>query len=93
MQGWAKESLLDELVRVPRHAFVRWPGTQVLERPGWMQIITPSFRRGGLNEVSFAALAEHEADAIIAETIATYRELGLRFRWTVAPDCRPSDLA
>src|SRR5690606_31002555 len=72
---------------------VPWSGTEVIERPGWLQLITPSFRLGGLNEVVYAQLDEHDADAVIDAAIARYRELGLRFRWTVTPECRPADLA
>lgn len=56
-------------------------------------MITPSLTRGGLNEVMCSELPEHEADAIIDETIASYRALGIeRFRWTIGPRPLPSDL-
>ncbi|WP_375765370.1 GNAT family N-acetyltransferase [Archangium gephyra] len=84
---------LREVLETPRRAFIPLPDTQVVERPGWLQLITPSLRQGGLNEVAFSALDENEADAVIDETLETYRRLGLRFRWTVGPDCRPADLA
>ncbi|HLT38162.1 MAG TPA: GNAT family N-acetyltransferase [Enhygromyxa sp.] len=93
MHGWSDDELRDELLIVPRLAFVPWSGTEVIERPGWLQLITPSFRLGGLNEVVYAQLDEHDADAVIDAAIARYRELGLRFRWTVTPECRPADLA
>jgi GNAT superfamily N-acetyltransferase len=82
-----------EVLETPRRAFIPLPDTQVIERPGWMQLITPSLRQGGLNEVAFSALDEKEADAVIDETIEVYRRLGLRFRWSVGPDSRPADLA
>jgi GNAT superfamily N-acetyltransferase len=93
MQRWTDEELLHELLVVTRRAYLPWSGTQVIERPGWLQLVTPSFSTGGINEVVYAQLDEHEADAVIDATIAQYRELGLRFRWTVTPDCRPHDLA
>ncbi|MFT3698690.1 MAG: GNAT family N-acetyltransferase [Kofleriaceae bacterium] len=79
----------EALVR-PRHAYVKLPDMRVIERPGWSQIITPSFARGGFNEVSHSELSADEADRVIAETIEMYRGIG--FRWTVCPDCRPLDL-
>ncbi|WP_309892208.1 GNAT family N-acetyltransferase [Archangium sp.] len=82
-----------EVIEAPRRAFLPLPDTQVIERPGWLQLITPSLRQGGLNEVAFSVLDEQEADAVIDETLAVYRRLGLRFRWTVGPDSRPADLA
>lgn len=92
MPSWTHEELVDELVIVTRRAFVPWAGTQVIKRPGWLQLVTPSFRQGGLNEVIHAQLDEHQADAMIDAAIAGYRELGLRFRWTITPSCRPTDL-
>jgi GNAT superfamily N-acetyltransferase len=84
---------LREVLEPPRRAFIPLPDTQVIERPGWFQLITPSLRQGGLNEVALSALDEKEADAVIDETLETYRRLGLRFRWSVGPDSRPVDLA
>ncbi|MFO7566003.1 MAG: GNAT family N-acetyltransferase [Enhygromyxa sp.] len=92
MPTWSNEELIDELVVASRRAFVPWPGTEVIERAGWLQLVTPSFRLGGLNEVIYAQLDEQQADAVIEATIAEYRALGLRFRWTVTPACRPADL-
>ncbi|MFL5358215.1 GNAT family N-acetyltransferase [Archangium sp.] len=84
---------LREVLEAPRRSFIPLPDTQIIESPGWSQLVTPSLRQGGLNEVSFAALDEQEADAVIDETLELYRRLGLRFRWTVGPDSRPADLA
>jgi GNAT superfamily N-acetyltransferase len=89
---WSRAELLHELLIVPRQAFLHWSGTEVIERPGWLQLLTPSFRQGGLNRIVYAQLDEREADAVIDAAIARYRELGLRFSWTVTPDCRPLDL-
>jgi GNAT superfamily N-acetyltransferase len=90
--NWPHDELLHELLIVPRRAYLPWSGTEVIERPGWLQLVTASFRQGGLNEVIYAQLDASEADAVIDATIARYRELGLRFRWTVTPHCRPHDL-
>jgi GNAT superfamily N-acetyltransferase len=81
-----------EALETPRRAYLPLPDLRVIERPGWMQIITPSFTAGGFNEVSHAVLAADAADAAIAETIATYRDAGLQFRWSVGPDSAPPDL-
>lgn len=86
-------AILEEVLVASRRAFVSMPDTQVIERPGWMQLITPSLPEGGLNEVSLAVLSPERADTIIDETIAVYRGLGIRFRWAVGPDSSPVDLA
>lgn len=85
--------VLDEVIVTPRRAYVPLPELRVVERPGWFQLVTPTFKRGGLNEVAFSALDEREADTVIDATIAEYRDLGLKFRWTVGPGSAPADLA
>jgi GNAT superfamily N-acetyltransferase len=72
---------------------VALPDLRVVRRPGWLQIVTPSFRQGGFNEVAHSVLNSDEADAAIDGTIDEYRRLGIRFRWTVLPCCGPADLA
>jgi GNAT superfamily N-acetyltransferase len=85
--------IFEEVVVTPRKAFLPLPDLRLVERPGWVQIVTPSLKQGGLNEVAFAALGELEADAVIDVAIAEYRALGVKFRWTVGPDSAPPDLA
>src|SRR5688572_15384812 len=77
----------------PKGSHIPRPDTRVIERPGWYQVITPSSRTGGVNEVVFSALDEAQADAVIDETLATYRALGVRFKWCVGPGSAPADLA
>lgn len=84
--------LLDEVIVAPRRAFPRLPDLRVIERPGWLQIITPSIKTGGLNEVIYSLLDEQTADATLDEAIAMYRDLGLKFRWNAGPGSGPADL-
>jgi len=87
------QEIFDEVMVVTRHAYPPLPDVRVIERPGWLQIITPSVTSGGLNEVMFSALDEGDADAVIDATIGEYRALGLKFRWSVPPGSAPADLA
>jgi ribosomal protein S18 acetylase RimI-like enzyme len=89
---WPDDAILEAVFVTPRSATLPVPDLRRIERPGWDQIITPSFRTGGLNEVAFSALADDEADAIIDATIAEYRALGIVFRWAVPPGSAPADL-
>lgn len=89
---WSAEAILEEVLVPPRSAALPLPEVRRIERPGWTQIITPTFRNGGMNEVSFSALSDEEADAVIDATIAEYRALGLQFRWNVPPGSAPADL-
>jgi GNAT superfamily N-acetyltransferase len=84
--------VLDEVIVAPRRAFPRLPGLQVIERPGWLQIVTPSMTTGGLNEVIYSLLDARGADAAIDAAIAMYRDLGLKFRWNAGPGSGPADL-
>lgn len=90
---WSREQLLREVVESPRRAFVPLAGTRVIQRPGWLQLVTPSIPRGGFNDVAYSSLTDDEADAVIDRTIAEYQRLGLEFRWFVGPDSGPADLA
>lgn len=89
---WPEAALLAEVFVAPRSASPPLPELRRIERPGWVQIITPTFKTGGLNEVAFSALADDEADAVIDATIAEYRALGIAFRWAVPPGSAPADL-
>jgi GNAT superfamily N-acetyltransferase len=88
----SRDEILEEILARPREAYTPLPDMQVIVRPGWRQLITPSVKRGGFNEVSLAQLGDTEADAVIAATIAEYRALGCRFVWKVGPDSTPADL-
>ena len=88
--SWSSAERLHEALVVPRGAYIAMPDLQLIERAGWMQIITPSVRDGGLNEVALAVLDAADADAVIDATLAGYR--GIKFRWTVGPDSAPADL-
>ncbi|HEY1816843.1 MAG TPA: GNAT family N-acetyltransferase [Kofleriaceae bacterium] len=84
--------LLDEVIVAPRRTFSVLSDTRVIERGGWLQIITPSSKLVSLNQVIYSALANDEADEAIGEAVAMYRELGLRFRWNAGPGSAPADL-
>ena len=89
LPAMSRAEILREIVESPREAFVPLPDLQVIDRPGWRQLLTPSLKKGGLNEVSFAQLDEADADRVIDETIAQYRAHGCVFRWRVGPDSSP----
>jgi hypothetical protein len=95
-EAMTRAEVLAELLDPPRRAFVPHPNTQVVVRPGWRQLITPSLARG-LNQVSLAQLEnendnenDESIDATIDATLAQYR--GVRFAWRVGPDSSPANL-
>lgn len=64
---------------------------RVIEREGWYQVITPSTRSTQGNEVLFSSVAAGDAERVVCDTIASYAELGLPFKWCVGPLTEPSD--
>ncbi|MDC0671433.1 GNAT family N-acetyltransferase [Nannocystis radixulma] len=91
--GFTRDELLHEALVSPCDGRSVCADTQVYQRPGWFQLLTPSFCHGGFNEVAFARLDDADVESVIDATIAQYDAHGLRFRWTITPDCRPLDLA
>ncbi|MEP7119595.1 MAG: GNAT family N-acetyltransferase [Byssovorax sp.] len=91
--GFTAEEILHEVLVAPRAALIPLPDTQIIERPGWWQLVTPSLARGGMNEVTCTEMTDDEADATIDQTLAFYRGLDIRFRWMVPPGTKPADLA
>jgi hypothetical protein len=86
----SRDEILTEIIERPRNGYVPVPDLRVIKRPGWQQLITPSLKTGGLNEVSFAQLDAGDIERVIDETIAEYRALGCRFMWRVGPDSTPA---
>jgi GNAT superfamily N-acetyltransferase len=88
---WTVERKYEAAVRAPWGAELFRPDSQLIERPGWRQILTPS-ATGYLNEVSLAQVAAEDAERIIDETIAMYRAQHLSTKWYVGPTTQPADL-
>jgi hypothetical protein len=89
LPAMSRDEILAEIIERPREAFVPLPDLQNIVRPGWRQLLTPSLKRGGLNEVSFAQLEEADTERVIDETFAQYRHHGCKFVWRVGPDSSP----
>lgn len=91
--GFSKEDIVYQALVAPRAGLVGRSDTQIIERPGWWQIVTPSFTQGGMNEVGCDELPAESCDELIDQTIESYKRLGLLFRWMLGPRTRPVDLA
>jgi GNAT superfamily N-acetyltransferase len=64
--------------------------TQIIERDGWYQTITPSSRTTQGNEVVYSRIAARDADAVVDATVAQYRAAGVPFKWCVGPLTEPA---
>lgn len=82
----SRDEILVEVLERPRESFVPLADSQMIVRPGWRQLITPSVKGGGFNDVSLSVVDEADADRVIDETIAMYAQHGCRFSWRLGPD-------
>jgi GNAT superfamily N-acetyltransferase len=89
---WSPERKREVAIVAPmQKAYVR-PDTRIVERRGWVQVITPS-AHGFLNEICLSQVDTGDAERAIDEAIETYGALGLPFAWTLGPWTRPLDFA
>lgn len=65
--------------------------TQIIERAGWYQTITPSTGTSQGNEVVFSQVALEDVERVVDETVAQYAAHRLPFRWCVGPLTEPAD--
>jgi hypothetical protein len=86
------EAICDEVFVATRRGFPHLPDLRVIERPGWLQIVTPSVKSGGLNEVKHSAIPGDDLEPVIDAAIAIYPDRGLKFRWNAGPGSAPADL-
>lgn len=90
---WTSAAKVEATIRAPIGAHLLRPDSTVIERPGWYQLITPSFPHGAQNEIVLSELEEADVERVIDETIATYRTLGIvSIKWCVGPWSKPDDL-
>lgn len=82
----SRDEILAEILERPRESFVPLADSQVIARPGWRQLLTPSVKGGGFNDVSLAVVDEADADRVVDETIAQYARHACRFVWRIGPD-------
>lgn len=66
---------------------------EVIASANWVQVTTPTARTPFKNSVCKSVLSEENVSARIEETIAHYQNLKLPFRWMVAPNSQPKNLA
>jgi GNAT superfamily N-acetyltransferase len=69
------------------------PDAEVIERDGWVQLLTPSRPEVSRNGVFVSRLVPAQVDERIAEVTRYYRERGSGFRWIVGPSSAPADLS
>ena len=83
----------ERLERILVETTDRESDTELIDRPDWVQIRTPSSRLVNHNAVLLARLSPSEVPARISEVVAEHAERGAGYRWVVGPSSQPADLA
>ena len=68
----ARQALLAATLAAHRRITLRLPDTVIIDRPGLLQVVTPSLRHGGLNEVACFAASEADAEAELSAALARF---------------------
>src|SRR5262245_25111432 len=80
MREWVPQQKRREVLQAPIGAASPSPGMQVVERPGWYQVVRPDTRDTSSSEVIVSELEADDAERVIDETLAFHVSLGLRFK-------------
>lgn len=86
------DAIIREIWEAPYGGEILTRGTRVVQRPGWYQTISPTYKDASRNEVILSILDESEVDGVIDSTTQEYRQLGLSFQWCVGPYTKPSGM-
>ena len=82
---------LEEVFLAPAGTLLASRDTQIIERAGWYQTITPSSTTSLGNEVVYSQLDAATAEDVVRRTIREYATHGRPFNWGTGPLTEPSD--
>lgn len=85
------EKKYQALFEAPMHWPLLRPETQIIVRPGWYQVITPTSKSASDNEI-YVSEVEGEVAAIVAQVTDQYRAHGSKFKWCVGPWTKPTSM-
>ncbi len=69
------------------------PGTELIDTPRYRVVLQPDYPIPGPNSATWIRCAPEEADDVIAEVQAIFRDRGLPCMWILDPDAEPADFA
>lgn len=78
-------SLTETSIQAPIGSALLEADSQIIQRPGWYQIVTPSIKEPSANEVILSRIADGEAQSRVDETFDLYRKFELPFKWCIGP--------
>jgi len=76
----------------PVGSLFRRSDSELIEREGWYQLITPSTPVTSANQIVLSDLTKDDADVHIDEVFACYAAHNVAFKWAVYPWSLPTDL-
>lgn len=85
----APDWLTDEAVLAPVSAQFLTPGTELIAREDWIQVVRPHAPNPSMNEVIYSRVHD---DADIDATIGRYASIPTSFKWSVPATSAPEDL-
>ncbi|MEO7734287.1 MAG: GNAT family N-acetyltransferase [Kofleriaceae bacterium] len=84
------DARIREVFLAPVGTLVAARDTQVIERDGWYQVLTPSSGSYHGNEVIYSRLDPASAEPTVRDTIRAYAAHDAPFRWCVGPPTEPA---
>lgn len=88
----APQKVYEAVVQGPLGWPLLRPETQVIQRPGWYQVVTPTSITTGNNEVIVSEIEPDLVDSTIKKVSDQYRANGSAFKWCVGPWTKPTDM-
>lgn len=85
----APDWLVDEAILAPVSAQFLTPGTELIARDDWIQVIRPHAPTAMMNEVIYSRVYD---DGDIDGTIGRYASIPTSFKWSVPATSTPEDL-
>jgi len=73
------------VIGAPLGGLMLEPDSQIIQRVGWYQIVTPSVKDHSLNEVIISRIELREADQRVGEVFSQYEQVGTEFKWSIGP--------
>jgi hypothetical protein len=83
---------LDAAMRAPLGVALLRADSQMIDRPGWQEVVTPSAPDAMLNEVVWSQVDAGDVEGVFDEVVERRRAEGRAVKWCVGPWTRPIDM-
>jgi hypothetical protein len=83
---------IEAAIQAPVGSDLPDPGTKIIQKEGWYQIINPSVPVASANGIVISRVLPSECEKRVDEAFASYREFLLPFKWSIGPMSSPTAL-